>query len=301
MIIDSIRTGLFPGTETLKIVRDDLFPAHMGGNKARKMVRIAQDIEQRGCNAVVTTGGIQSNHCRVVALACASRGWKCHLILHGDPEQFHKERGNALLMRMSGADIFFVESQQIGSAMEQSMADLAQEGYQPYYLQGGGHNPAGVRAYVQAVKELKNALPSGESFSHIFLASGTGSTQAGILAGCYEAGWNHTRVHGISVARTKKRGVEAILEALTMVDEAYSELAGRVDFVDDFRFGGYGKTAPSLRRFIEETARKTGIVLDETYSGKAFLAMKEILTRDQLKGNILFWHTGGVFNLMAQR
>ncbi len=79
------------------IAHDDAYPYFMGGNKARKMVNIIHDIEKAGCNAVVTTGGIQSNHCRVAALACAVKGWKCKLVLHGSKDQFFSEKGNALL------------------------------------------------------------------------------------------------------------------------------------------------------------------------------------------------------------
>ncbi len=65
-----------------------------------------------------------------------------------------------------------------------------------------------VRAYADAVHELRNTLNSDYKINHIFLASGTGSTQAGIIAGCKEAGWSQTKVHGISIARQKQSGID---------------------------------------------------------------------------------------------
>ncbi len=124
MQIDLISASRSPAGLPLSIVRDDLYPLFYGGNKARKMAHIMTEIEAGGFNAVVSTGGIQSNHCRVVALACAERGWKCKLILHGSREQFFAEKGNALLMRRSGAQLEFVEGPDIGPAMDRSMQEL---------------------------------------------------------------------------------------------------------------------------------------------------------------------------------
>ena len=68
---------------------------------------------------------------------------------------------------------------------------------------------------------------------------------------------------------------------------------------DDFLFGGYGKHSRELQEFVSQIARDTGILLDTTYSGKAFFGMVETIKEQKLTGNILFWHTGGIFNLMA--
>ena len=85
-------------------VRDDLFPFVGGGGKARKAVYYETMLRERGYNAVVTCGGIQSNHNRAIALMCAKNGWKCHLCIQGTEERFFAEKGNALLDRMSGAE-----------------------------------------------------------------------------------------------------------------------------------------------------------------------------------------------------
>ena len=50
------------------VFRDDLYPFLGGGNKGRKMDYISKDNFLKGANSIVTTGGIQSNHCRAVAV-----------------------------------------------------------------------------------------------------------------------------------------------------------------------------------------------------------------------------------------
>ena len=65
------------------LVRDDLYPFIGGGSKARKAVKYEKYLKTNGFNAVVTCGGIQSNHNRAMALMAARNGWKCHLCIQG--------------------------------------------------------------------------------------------------------------------------------------------------------------------------------------------------------------------------
>lgn len=298
MRIDLIPADRSPTGQPLYVARDDLYPLYYGGNKARKMAYNITDIEENQCNAVVSTGGIQSNHCRVVALACAERGWTCKLVLHGSRELFYAEKGNALLMRRSGAEIEFVEGADIGPAMDRCMEDLKARGKRPYYLYGGGHNRSGVLAYRDAMQEFKEHWSPDAPPDHIFLASGTGSTQAGLLAGCRKLHWSSTRICGISVARTKDRGQAAILESLDFVGESPESYQDEIYFVDHYTFGGYALYSQELTDFTGRMARETGLILDPTYTGKAFYGMLDLISSEQLKGRVVFWHTGGLLNLM---
>ena len=298
MQIDLISASRSPAGLPLYVVRDDLYPLFYGGNKARKMTHIIREIEEGLFDALVSTGGIQSNHCRVVALACAERGWTCKLILHGSREQFLAEKGNALLMRRSGAQVEFVESHEIGPAMDRSMQELKAMGKSPYYLYGGGHNRPGVLAYKEAMQEFQEVWPHKEPPASIFLASGTGSTQAGLLAGCRMLGWSQTRIWGISVARERERGHGAILESLGFVDESPESYQDDIYFEDLYTFGAYGQYTRELKDFTSRMARETGLILDNTYTGKAFYGMLDLIAKEQVNGPLVFWHTGGLLNLM---
>ena len=298
MKIDLISPSRNPGGQPVYVVRDDLFPFYYGGNKARKMVHIVREIEAGAYDAVVSTGGIQSNHCRVVALACAEKGWTCKLVLHGSSEQFYAEKGNALLMQRSGAILEFVEGPDIGPAMDRSIQELIAIGKRPYYLYGGGHNLPGVMAYKEAMQEFQEVWPGKDPPKSIFLASGTGSTQAGLLAGCRTLAWSQSRIRGISVARTKERGHKAILESLAFVDPSPETYQDDIYFDDRYTFGGYGQYTRELEDFTSRMARETGLILDNTYTGKAFYGMLDLLSREQENGPLVFWHTGGLLNLM---
>lgn len=287
----------------IRVFRDDLYPFLGGGNKGRKARFIEKAIKESRSNAVVTTGGIQSNHCRAVAVLAAENQWKCTLVLHGNREEFERSNGNALIMRLSGAQIIFVDSDMIGLAMDQAMDNYKALGLEPYYIWGGGHTLEGGLAYIEAVRELnKYAEKSSWYPDYIFHASGTGSTQAGILAGLDKYQLD-AKVIGISVARTKSRAEEVVLQFYEELSDHYKIDRRKNDVVvlDDYLCGGYEKYDQALLQLSRDSIKNFGFALDTTYSGKAFYGMKEYIERNNIKGNVLFWHTGGIFNFLSQK
>lgn len=287
----------------LRVMRDDLFPITGGGNKARKIVKIIQDAEKQSCNALVTTGGIQSNHARVTALAAAQKGWGCKLILHGDKEKLVDPQGNLLLMLLTGAEVQVVESSKISPAMSLAIDAFRSEGLIPYEIHGGGHSLSGSMAFVDATKELQEyCQKDGWRPDWLIHASGTGTTQAGLIAGLEKLGW-HTKVIGISIARRNPRGKDIVKKSYLEIS-SYLGLPSRnkpIDFRDNWVGQGYEKADSKVISAITTAAEIEGLILDSTYTGKAFAALLDLVSDGEIpqKSNVLFWHTGGLINLMA--
>lgn len=233
---------------------------------------------------------------------CARNGWKCHIVYHGSKERFEAEKGNALLVRKSGATVEFVDADMIGPAMDAAMLSLANEGYRPMYIHGGGHDLPGGVALVEAVKDLKEKCDkTGYKPDYIFHASGTGSTQARIAVGLDLVGWSDVKLIGISVARQKERGTQVIEEFANILASHYDlnkDYTGQINFNTDYLCGGYERYTSEMSEFLDEVMCKTGIPFDTTYSGKALFGMNDYLNKNNIKGNVLFWHTGGLMNLM---
>ena len=286
----------------IKVFRDDLYPFLGGGNKGRKIKFIEQDILKKNSNAVVTTGGIHSNHCRAVAVMAAQNGWACTLVLHGDRQKWEQATGNALIMRLSGAKIVFCGASEIGQSMDDAMQQYASEQLAPYYIWGGGHTLAGGLAYIEAIGTLQSYSQTHSwSPDYIFHASGTGSTQAGILAGLDKYNLS-SRVIGISVARRREPAEKMVVEFYDSLCAQYNikSTHRQVTVLDDYLCGGYEQFDQHLLQLSRESIKNFGFALDTTYSGKAFYGMQQFIQQNNIKGNILFWHTGGIFNFLAQ-
>jgi len=286
------------------IKRDDLIPFCGGGNKARMMAHKVREIEQQNCDAVVTAGPTQSNHARVTALLSASKGWKCKLILHGSKRDLENPNGNLLLMLLSGAEVEIVDKDEIRKSVESSLSVLKNKGYTPYEIHGG-ENLTGSIAYFEAVKELRKQCDNADWIPEwIVHASATGTTQAGILLGINNISWD-ANVIGISAARKNPRGCNVVKDKCEELAQILSIDLGKhpvtVDFKDNWVGEGYGLTNRKTNNAIRFLASNEGIILDPTYTGKAFAGLLDLVnTKEITPGDrVLFWHTGGMYNLFS--
>lgn len=273
------------GTECW-VVRDDLLPFPLPGNKVRKieaeLAMLPDDIE-----VLITNGGVDSNHCRTVAMFAAQRGLHAHLVLHG--EESDSNSTSSKMLELLGATFDIGTADTIRERINNAQRRWATEDKKSHVVSGGGHTAAGAIAF----RDAGLAVFQKKRFDQVFVASGTGATQGGLVAA---AGLSRTKTEiiGVSVAREKSRGIPPVVEASEWAGFANPE----VDFIDDFRAGGYGKSD----RKVAEAVRmgwSLGLPLDYTYTGKAFSAVLDWSRRGLLGSSILFWHTGGIFNWVA--
>ena len=105
-----------------------------GGNKLRKLEYLVADALAQGCDALVSIGGVQSNHTRQVAAAAARAGLKCVLVQESWvdwPDVVYDRVGNILLSRLMGADVRLVTAEfGIGfkESWEQALRDVEDAG-----------------------------------------------------------------------------------------------------------------------------------------------------------------------------
>ncbi|MGP9670021.1 1-aminocyclopropane-1-carboxylate deaminase/D-cysteine desulfhydrase [Pseudoalteromonas sp. AOP31-A2-14] len=285
----------------LFIKRDDLYPISGGGNKGRKLAYILQKCLNDNCNAVVTCGGEQSNHVRATAIRCKELGLACTIVIHAPKPKVIE--GNLKLLHILGVKIVFCSMSDVSNVMDAEMAMHRQQGLTPFYIWGGGHCIEGTNAYVDAAFEAQNQ--STVPFDYVFHASGTGATQAGLHVGFKQIN-SATQVVGISVARENPRGTEAITGSVLDYVKHHGlneSLRDDVIFDDNFTCGGYEKNNIEQLNTIKKVAEQTGIILDPTYTGKAWYGMEQYINSGKVKtgSNVLFWHTGGLLNLMASK
>lgn len=274
--------------------RDDLIPFSFGGNKARKAKLFFRDLEGQKSDCVVTYGSSSSNHCRIVANIAASKGIKCVII---SPVETSKTTFNSQMMELFGAENVTCKVSEVKETIDDTINRLKAERYKPYFIQGGGHGNLGTKAYVEAFEEIRDfELENNIHFDYIFHASGTGTTQAGLVCGKL-INRDGKQIIGISNARKNPYGGQVVLDSVN----SYLEFIGEenvgpeaINFIDDYVLDGYGAYSNEVLEVMKEVLMKEGIPLDSTYTGKGFWGMKKYIKENQITGsNILFIHTGG--------
>lgn len=293
----------------VRVKRDDLTGSHLSGNKVRKLEFLLGQAVAREATHVLTTGGVQSNHCRATALAAVPLGLRPVLLLrtpNGDPGDLPQPpAGNVLLDRLAGARLVPCTP----AAYEQRdalLAELAEElraaGGRPYVIPEGGSNALGAYGYVEAAREL--ALQWGDDAPDtVVVATGSGGTLAGLAMGFKTLGLP-TRPVGVPVtgdAATFRRRV------LSIGTQAHATLGlpalAPEDFglLDGYVGRGYALSTPAELSLLRDTARRDGLVLDPVYTNKAMAALVDQAPRPArpLGEDIVFLHTGGIFGLMA--
>lgn len=283
----------------LAVWQDSYYPFLCGGGKARKLKYILEHAKTQNANAIISAGSASSNHARDCALAAAQLGWKCTLIIH---DRVDAATNNLFLMRLAGAELIFCEMTDVAEKMDQAMLDFRLQGLNPYYIWGGGHSVYGSLAFYDAVKEFVNETKDWIP-DYVVVASGTGGTQGGLHLG-FSVALPTTKVIGISVARNAERGKLAVENVVSEL-MTYLKLdlsVPNVAFYDDWVGEGYGYASIELLAHVNDAAR-SGVLLDTTYTGKAWQGMYDLVNRGYIpKGaKVLFWHTGGIFNLLDQK
>jgi D-cysteine desulfhydrase family pyridoxal phosphate-dependent enzyme len=277
----------------LLVKRDDLTGLALGGNKARKLDYLLRDAIEQGCDTVVTTGGQQSNFCRMTAAACAKLGLRCILVLGG--EEPHHATGNVLLDRLFGAEVRFLGTGDWGVLEGEVRRIAAEVGPRAYHMPVGGATPVGALAYVHAADELLSQMPQPPDW--IVIADGSGGTHAGLLAGLPR----EVRVLGIDVSRppVPLSVIVPKLAAKTAALAGRPEPPGEVLLVDHAG-PKYAAITNEARDAVRLAARTEALLLDPVYTGKAMAGLIAAVNRGQVSGTVVFWHTGGAVALFAE-
>lgn len=279
------------------IKRDDLFPYSFGGNKARKGLLFFDEIKKNNNDCVVTYGSSSSNHVRIVSNKCCEMNIPCYII---SPLENSKNTFNLKMYKLFGAKIIKTPIEKVSETIDKTISKLGNYGYNPYFIQGGGHGNIGTQAYLDCYNEILKYEDDNEiNFDYIFHASGTGTTQAGLVCGSIK-NKDDKKIIGISIARKNPRGrnvvVNSVLDYLNEQNIEFDKnlIENKVNFTDKYILSGYGNYDKSIIETIKYSIRNYGIPMDTTYVGKAFCGMNKYIEDNKIRNKkILFIHTGG--------
>jgi len=277
-----------------------------GGNKMRKLEYLVADALAKGCDTLVSIGGVQSNHTRQVAAAAARTGLGCVLVQESWvdwPDVVYDRVGNIQLSRLMGADVRLVKAGfGIGfkESWEQALADVEAAGGTPYPIPAGASDHElgglGFADWAQEVERQEREL--GVFFDTIVVCSVTGSTQAGMVAG-FAAQERERRVIGIdgSAKPDETRAqVARIARATAELIEVGRELRDDEIALDErYHAGIYGIPDERTIEAIRTAGQLEGMITDPVYEGKSMAGMIDLVSRGEIDpdSNVLYAHLGG--------
>ena len=297
------------GGPELYIKRDDCTGLATGGNKTRKLEFLVADALRQGADTLLTAGAVQSNHVRQTAAAAARSGLACHALLEREvacEKSSYRKSGNVLLDQVLGCRVDYCRrGTDLAAAMRATAQALRAQGRKPYLIPVGGSNAVGALGYVQCANEIEEQCRvRGVPVTRVVHATGTGGTQAGLLAGFRESGPD-LEVIGVSVSadratqKRKVRRLAADLWELMGLGEALP--ASALNIRDEFVGEGYGLPTDAMLEAVQLCARLEGILLDPVYTGKAMAGLIEMVRSGELNASdtVIFVHTGGSAGLFA--
>lgn len=284
------------------IKRDDLTGFALSGNKTRKFDFLIADALQKKCDTILGIGANQSNFCRILSGVGSKYGLDVHLVLNGKKPD--KPTGNLLIDHMLGATIHHIDTKDSEERMNYALEineKLKQDGRNVYFLLPGGSTPVGGLGYAAGFSEIMDDSRKMDlEFDHIFHASSSAGTQAGLVVGQQTSEWKG-QIRGISVDVEAHQLRQDVLQLARETGQLLDiDIDDNLVHTDDNYIGeGYGIRTEGCQEAVRLFAQKEGIFLDYVYTGKAAAGLLDYCRSGKIKAseNVLFLHTGGNIEL----
>ncbi len=279
--VEAITLPLFAAHQVKVFVkRDDLIHPFISGNKWRKLKPILNLAEAENKKTLVTFGGAWSNHLLATACAGAKFGFQTHGFVRGESVQ----NPVLALCRLYGMELHFVDRSAYRD--KQRLFDAHFSSDDAVYIHEGGYGKLAASGCAEIIEELPQV------YDHIFVASGTGTTAAGLASAVLAKQWP-TRIHAVPVLKGGSFLKDDIRALAITPDDIVFHL--------EYHFGGYAKHNAELICFIRDFVRDTGMMIEPTYTGKAFYALTDLVKRGYFNAGteILLIHTGGLTGFLG--
>ena len=278
----------------------------MGGNKLRKLEYIVPDAIASGADTLVSIGGVQSNHTRMVAATAAKVGMKCVVIQEKWVPHYdavYDRVGNILMTRLMGADSRLVDDGfdiGIRKSWEDAIRSVEEAGGKPYPIPAGASvHKFGALGYVGFAEEVAaQEKELGFKFDYIVVCVVTGSTQGGMIVG-FAAQDRADRVIGIDASGT----LQQTLDQVRNIVDATSELVGlgrkirdeEIVINPDYAYPAYGVPSEETNEAIRLAARTEAMITDPVYEGKSMQGMIDLIRKGFFPegSRVLYAHLGG--------
>ncbi len=278
-----------------------------GGNKVRKLEYLVADALDRGCDTLVSIGGIQSNHTRQVTGVACHLGLGVVTVQEGWvdwPDSVYDKVGNIQLTRIMGGDVRIDPAGfDIGfrDSWRQAISSVEEAGGTPYPIPAGASDhPLGGLGFANWAREVAaQEAELGTFFDTIIVCTVTGSTHAGMIAGFALEDRDDRQVIGIDASATLARTVDQVTRIAR--DTAERIGVGRplrddeITVLAGYEGPAYGVPDQTTVDAIHLAARTEGMLTDPVYEGKSMAGLIDLVRSGQIRpgSRVLYAHLGG--------
>nr|CAD1834896.1 unnamed protein product [Ananas comosus var. bracteatus] len=342
---DSYAKASEPGADSSSssffVLRDDLLHPLANGNKARKLDALLPLLLRRRtlpATDLVTCGGCQSSHAAAVAVYCAERGIRSHLLLRGERPEV--PTGYNLISEMFGSSTVYVarsayarrdemllehahrvagaggEVMWIDDIVGEDLGEMNSErgigedgSRRVVIVNEGAASSVALLGVIRLVDYLAQANVFGkEQKIRIVLDAGTGTTAVGLALGVVLLGlpWKVTAVMLADTSeRYKEREKHLISEfkrihQIEIPQQASSgDDDGIVQWVERIHPRRFGKILDGEIETCRHIARQTGILLDPMYTLAAWEHAVSLARDAEDDAKVVMLHTGGTLNMFG--
>ena len=291
------------GSGPIWVKRDDLTGFGVAGNKARTLEFLIGDALARGADTLVVTGSQHSNFCAAAALAARVAGLACTVLYCGSRPA--NPPATVRLAEAADAALRFddtLDRADLDAAVGRLAAQLRADGHRPYPVPRGGATAVGAVGYACAARELADQCTRAQiGDCTVVVPTGSGATQAGLLAGRAGAAVA-LRIVGASVSRP----VAAMRSDIVALARDCARLLGdtghrlpQPDDVDvrDAIGPGFGVASADDRLSAQTALTSAGLLLDDAYGAKAMTVLRALA--GETDRPLVLWQTGGVADALA--
>jgi 1-aminocyclopropane-1-carboxylate deaminase len=261
------------------IARLDLIHPFISGNKYFKLkYNIEEAVKNK--KGIITMGGPFSNHLAATAYACKEAGIASVGIVRGEIN----EPMNRTLQFCTNHKMKLISVQRKDyNRNADAVQNIIQQHPDFLFVPEGGDNANGEKGCT----EIANHIRGFDSFTHICVAAGTGTTFRGIAQSAHQ---NQTCI-AIPVLKIKDEEHQQFI-----LNHLSTKTQGIVTTMFNYSRNGYAKKDDILLSFMNRFYKETNVPLDFVYTGKLMMAISQMIDEKIINSaaKLLLLHTGGL-------
>ena len=285
------------------VKRDDELGFGISGTKVRKYSSFLPSFLKERPDEAAILGSAYSNHVLSLSQLLKENGVKPILFLLGDPSC--KLQGNLLLTALVAEtkNIHWV-SRSKWKEVDQMAAEYAKErmrdNIKVVVVPKGANCAASLPGAISLAQDVvRNEEELGLEFDHILIDSGTGLTACALLL-AFALMKKKTFLHILLVAGDKEEFMQTLSERKVDLEALCGQSVPSPVLFDLYlpsTASSFGAVNKAIFNTIAELARDEGFLTDPVFTAKLFHEGRKIIAEKDLKGNILFVHSGGGLGL----